>query len=422
MKIISFALKTAALAVALNIATVGQTSNPQPRQEKLLNGLKVLMWPDASAKNVTVRVRVHSGSAFDPQGKEGVLKLLAENIFPNEAARDYFRDDLGGSLEIVTSYDYIQIIASGRSDSFLQMLETVATAVANPTIDKETTARLKTDLLANVEKLGSDPKYVAERAAAKHLLGTFPYGRPQFGTRESIAKIDFADLIEAKQRFFTADNATLSVTGNFDRSSGFRAIRRFFGAWLKSDKRVPLTFRQPEPPAPVSLLVPSPRQDMSALVYAARGPARRDNDLAPAHVLANVLAARLRSRIPVGKASEIFVRVEEQSLPGVFFIGFLEPQSGTDDEKANFRDIIQGAIAEPVSDAEFAAAKGLFAAEWKARDVTAFWLDADTYGLTSVERDMRSADTVTLPDVAAYAAKLRSLPMVAVLARQRPAN
>jgi hypothetical protein len=52
---------------------------------------------------VTLKVRIHSGSSFDPQGREGVMKILAENIFPTPESRDFFKDDLGGSLEIVSN-------------------------------------------------------------------------------------------------------------------------------------------------------------------------------------------------------------------------------------------------------------------------------------------------------------------------------
>ena len=41
------------------------------------------MWNVPKSDKVTVKVRVHSGSAFDPQQKEGVMRLLADNIFPD---------------------------------------------------------------------------------------------------------------------------------------------------------------------------------------------------------------------------------------------------------------------------------------------------------------------------------------------------
>src|SRR6187551_3705550 len=188
---------------------IGQTGN-RPKQEKLLNGLKVLMWNDPKADKVRVTLRIHSGSAFDPQGKEGVMKMLSENLFPNEAAREFFIEDLDGSLDVQTTYDYIQINASAKPESFLTMMETIATAVANPQIDKETTAKLRAALLARIYGLESDPGYVADRAAAARLFGTFPYGRPILGTTGSLQKIEFADLLDARQRFLTADNATVA--------------------------------------------------------------------------------------------------------------------------------------------------------------------------------------------------------------------
>src|SRR5580765_7591926 len=132
--------------LCLALVAAGTLAAQAPKQEELLTGLKVLMWPDAKADKVTVRIRVHAGSAFDPQGKEGTMQLLADDLFPNEAARDFFSEDLGGSLSVVTTYDYIQINASSKPEGFLTMLETLSAAISNPAIDKELTAKLRTAL------------------------------------------------------------------------------------------------------------------------------------------------------------------------------------------------------------------------------------------------------------------------------------
>ena len=64
------------------------------------------------------------------------MKLLTANIFPNAEIKEYFRDDLGGNLNIESNYDYIQVSASAKPDQLLTMLETVSTAVVNLPIDK----------------------------------------------------------------------------------------------------------------------------------------------------------------------------------------------------------------------------------------------------------------------------------------------
>jgi predicted Zn-dependent peptidase len=415
MNIIRYSLAPAALVLLFAAAVFAQPSASQPRRDTLLNGLRVVMWPDSSSQTVEVRIRIHSGAAFDPQGREGVMKLLADNIFPTETAREYFKEDLGGSLEIQTTYDYIEIRATGRADAFLQMMETLASAVANPTIDKETTVRLRTALIESLKKYESQPAYVADAAIAKRLFGSFPYGRPVFGTQSSVAKIEFPDLIDAKQRFLSADNATVSLTGNFDRSLALKAVKRYFGAWLKSDKRTPSTFRQPDaPPAGVES-VQSPLFDESGIRYAFRGVARRDKDVGAARIFAFVLADRLKGRAPGEHADDIFVRSEERILPGAFIIGFDIKRGSAGDRKLAFQDIVTAALAAPVTDAEFTSARQRFADDWHKKDTASFWLDADTYGISSVDNDMKAAESATLADVNAFAEKLRRSPMAAVL-------
>jgi len=160
-------------AVMLASFSIVYSQSASPREEKLLNGLKLLMFDAPSADKVTLKVRIHAGSAFDPQGKEGLMKLLAANVFPNPEAKEYFADQLGGSLDVTTNYDYIQINATSRPDKLISMIETVAAAIVNMENDKETTAKLKASQLQKVNELATDPSYVADQAASARLLGAF---------------------------------------------------------------------------------------------------------------------------------------------------------------------------------------------------------------------------------------------------------
>ncbi len=117
------------LTVCISNSFTQTTKLPAPREEKLLNGLKILIWNQPNAEKTSVKLRVHSGSMFDLQNKEGTMALLGEILFPNETVKEFFREDLGGSLEITSNYDYIQINATSSSDQFLTMLETLAGVV-----------------------------------------------------------------------------------------------------------------------------------------------------------------------------------------------------------------------------------------------------------------------------------------------------
>src|SRR5688572_30971607 len=141
-----FCILSVILPILAPLAIAQRSAIANPKEEKLLNGLRVLMWSDESAPKVNVKLRIHAGASFDPQDKEGVMVLLSEALFPNEAAREFFKDELGGGLEVTTSYDYIEISASSKPDEYLTMVETLANAVTAPVIDKATTDAVKSKL------------------------------------------------------------------------------------------------------------------------------------------------------------------------------------------------------------------------------------------------------------------------------------
>ncbi len=400
------------LAGILLVPTVFSQTLPAPKQEKLLNGLKVLMWPDAKADKVSIKLRIHSGSAFDPQGKEGLMQILTANLFPYAGTREFFAEDLGGNLHVFAIYDYIQIEASSNPEKLLTLLETLSGAVSNPAIDKETTDILRKAILDEVAMLETNPEAVANHAIDKRLFGTFPYGRPLDGTAESLKRIAFTDLIEAKKRFLTADNATIAISGNFDRSAAMRAIRRYFGGWVKSDKLVPATFRQPDDPPADMLIIPWPKPDIFQMRFAIRGLAWGYKDIAASMIFSLVLQDRMRK---LTNQPDVRVSATAWTLPGSITI---EINHKIDPVAAN--RFLAKSISDPITETEFSAAKPAALAERATLDTISNWLRADTYKISVADAAIESLSTVTLPEVRAYAEKARKLPVASVVVQSAP--
>lgn len=400
----------------------------QPQQEQLLNGLRVVMIPDASASNVTAKLRVHSGAAFDPQGKEGTLCLLSEAFFPNQDARDFFKDDLGGSFQVVCHYDYIELDVASKPESYLTMLETLAASVSNPVIDRQTTDAVKAEMVARLTNEEKDARLVANTAVRKRLLGTFPYGRPKYGTAAGLKVVDFADLKFAYERLFGADNATLVVSGNFPVDNAYRGIRRYFGGWLKLDRKAPSSFKAADPPIAGTQIIESPESGITEIRYAFRGVARNEKDFAAASVFAKVVEARLRSKAPAGQNENVWVTSNANVLPGVFMIGFSRIQQNIsaavidDKAKTEANDLITNALNATVSEAEFAVANNSARAEYNKLDASMRWLDVDTYRLSSIKNDQAAFESVTTGDVQRFADRLKKQPVASVLLLPKKAN
>jgi zinc protease len=396
---------------------------PEPRQEKLLNELKLLIWNVPSAEKVTVKLRFHKGSAFDRQEKEGTMALVANILFPGEVPKDFFEQDLGGSLEIISNYDYIQINATADSDKILDVLQTLSNALLNPEINKETTELVRQAQIEKVKNLENDPVYVANRAIAKRFFGDFPYGRPEMGTLESLQKIDFADLMFAKNKFLTSDNATIAVIGNVKSDLVYRAARRYFGGWVKADEKIPATFRLPDAPDSKLQILEANKENTSEIRFAIRGVARNDKDYYAAEILENILEKRLQKQ----QRGKVFISGEGNLLPGLITFGVNDWNLGTVKKQENQISLpmdldktVSNLFKETLTAEEFNSAKTQVLSKFNADKVSDFWLDVETYRLKSFKDDYNSAQNVTLEDVKKVAEKFKNEPVASVLLFQNP--
>jgi predicted Zn-dependent peptidase len=244
-------------------------------------------------------------------------------------------------------------------------------------------------------------------------LGTFPYGRPENGTDASIQKIDFADLLEAKQRFFTADNATVVLSGKFDQNLAFRAVRRYLGAWLKADKLVPSTFRRPDDPSTALLTVDSPVPERFDVRFITRGTSRGSADVTAYFIVARIVEARLKNLAP-GHANDIVVNSYPHVLPGTFVIAF----SGTKDastQKLEASDLISKALNATITETEFQAAKQAFLADQEKTPVADRWLDIDTFKVDRPAKEQAEAAATTIANAQDVLARIQKQPIASVV-------
>ncbi len=386
--------------VSFSFAQIAKVS--APRQEKLLNNLKLLIWSEPTAQKATVKLRINSGAAFDTQNKEGTMALLADILFPNDTAKEFFRDDLGGSLDVESNYDFIQINATGNSDQILTILETLANAVTKLQIDKETTAKVRAARIERVKELEKNPAYIADQAVANRLFGNFPYGKSAEGTIESLQKIDFADLLLAKQRFLTADNATLAVSGNVKPDYVFKAVRQLFGGWEKADKRIPATFAEPPAPDTKFFLIKSEFENSAELRFAFRGLARNEKDFFAGQILTAVLQNRLQKK----EGDKALLRQNSHFLPGLVIIKFSGLNSnalkivGTDVSLAdNFLNYVDDLLRPDVSAEEYQIAKNDFLKTFNNQSALDLWLDTYSFQLAPIKADTQTTRNATLAEV-----------------------
>ena len=252
---------------------------------------------------------------------------------------------------------------------------------------------------------------LADRAIAARLFGEYPYGRPQHGSAESLARVDRADLMLARERFLNPNNATLAVTGNVQRKSAIRTLRQLLGSWRKSEHVVPATFRQADPPDIRTLIINAPADQNVEIRLAVRGLARSDQDFAGANILAMLARKRWEKLIPQLNRTPAFSRHEAHFLTGMFVMGASVNNSMARNALETGRDALRSLLDNPVSAVDLQEAKTELLASisqglTKPDGIAHSWLDIDTYSLPPITEQMAALNRLSPADLQRVAARL----------------
>lgn len=392
-------------------APVSAQVSPAPQQALLLNGLRVLLWPRPGDQDVLIKVRIHSGAAFDLAGKAGSMALLGDILFPDPTTREYFTEEMQGRLNVTTDYDAITITMQGRAREFERIVEILRTALVTTQLTPENIAKAREGRMKVLRETSISPAMLADRAIAARLFGDFPYGRPYAGTVESLERVDRGDLILARERFLNPNNATLVVIGGVQANRAIRALRQLLGVWRKSEQIVPATFRQPVTPDPRTLIINAPSDQSVEIRLASRGLARHDTDGTAATLLAIVARERWEKLLPDLARNPVFVRHEAFSLPGMFVMGATVDNLLAGRVVATAQEVIKSLASLPVTIGELEQAKSEMLATVnkelsKPDGIADAWLDVDTYALPPVAEQMRSLSVVSQSDLQRAATRL----------------
>ena len=388
-----------------------------PQREQLLNGLRILLLTRPGDPNVLLKLRINSGAAFDPAGKAGTMSLLGDILFPDAATHDYFKDEMGGRLEVETNYDAINITLQGRSTDYDRIVDVMRAALITTPLTPENVVKVREAKIKALTAAKPTASEMANRVVAGRLFGTFPYAIPEVGTVDSLARIDRADLMLAREKFLSPDNATLVIIGGVDQRRAMRALRQLLGGWRKSDQLVPATFRQPTPPDPRTLIANAPGTQVAEVRLVTRGVARADRDYSAVTLLSAIARDRWQKQLRDLKGP-LFVKQEAHVLPGIFLMGAAVDSTAAAQTLGSARSVLKSLVTSPILPGEIEKAKTGVPPDGVLYDSDALanaWLDIEAYALPTITEQTRVWNSLTPADLQKVAARLFADPALATV-------
>jgi zinc protease len=400
-------------------ATIRAQPLPAPERETLLNGLRILYWPQPANPKVVLKLRIHSGAAFDLADKAGMMALLGDALFPDPATREYVTEELEGRLEVTTSLDSLDVTLSGKASELERMIDLLRGAFLTTQLGADNVATLRNARLKLLSEKPSTAAEVADAAIATRLFGVFPYGRPATGTPTTVAKLERADLLLSRERFLNADNASLAVIGGVQKTRLMRALRQLLGPWAKSEKSIPSTFRQPAAPDSRILALDQADAANAEIRIAVRGLSRGDNDTLAANLLAYII--RDRWQAAVSDLSATSARHETHVLPGMFVLGASAPTASASKAVSAAQDAMRALAQNGPSAGELERARSLLQADIskqtsQTEGAAEVWLDMDTFNSPRPDTIPTLVRSLSASDVQRVAARLfRDAPVATVV-------
>ncbi len=216
---------------------------PVPVSYERDGGLRVWLLARHAVPLVSMQLVVPAGSAYDPEGKEGLAAMTANMLDegagargPLEIARDI--DRLGATLRTGAQADYAYVHLTTLKKNLAPALEIFGDVVARPRMSPVEFKRVH-DLWTNqLRARQSDPQAVASVVVRRKVYQRGPYAHPVDGTLASAAKVGLDDVKKLYASRWRPDKALLVVVGDVTREELDPLLDRALGSW-KAPKTPP---------------------------------------------------------------------------------------------------------------------------------------------------------------------------------------
>ncbi|MFO8056544.1 MAG: pitrilysin family protein [bacterium] len=214
----------------------GQARKGSPEKVKkvLDNGLTVVVQESYGAPVTSVQVWVKAGSADEQKEEAGIAHLIEHMMFKGtrkrgvgETAREV--ESLGGDMNAFTSYDqtvYYITIASRFSDEAVEILSDL---VLHPVFDEKELDREREVVLEEIRRGKDNPSSRIFKYCFAEAYRVHPYGRPVIGYEETVKDFDREDILEFYNRYYTAPNMTVVISGDVVAEDVMKKTEQYFG-------------------------------------------------------------------------------------------------------------------------------------------------------------------------------------------------
>jgi zinc protease len=216
---------------------------------RLENGLRVLLFPDATQAKTTVNITYLVGSRMENYGETGMAHLLEHMNFKGTPTEGNLMTALGKrgmAFNATTSYDrtnYFETFPKSEDNlEFALAMEAdrmVNSKIARVDLDTEMPV-----VRNEMESGENDPVRILIQRTISVAYDWHNYGKETIGARSDVEGVDIGRLQAFYHLYYQPDNAVLLVAGAFDPEKTLALIAKDFGSIPKPTRTLPRLYTE----------------------------------------------------------------------------------------------------------------------------------------------------------------------------------
>ncbi len=209
---------------------------PRIARRTLANGLELRAVRHRSVPVVSMVLLVPGGSAVDPADAHGLVSITAGVL--DEGSRGQSALDIadrvariGGDLDIEAGLDAVVVGLTTLDRFFEKGLELIHEIVTAPNLANDDFNRIRNLRLERLRQMKDHAGALAERAYARALYGSHPYGHLALGSDAALTAMTVDSVRAMHAAMFAPAGATLIVVGDRPEEELLDVAATMFDPW-----------------------------------------------------------------------------------------------------------------------------------------------------------------------------------------------
>ncbi|MFZ0818519.1 MAG: pitrilysin family protein [Candidatus Acidiferrales bacterium] len=365
-------LAGSALTLGMQAQSQGTAFKIPIRQEKLKNGLRVILSEDHAAPTYSIAIAYDVGSRNEREGRTGFAHLFEHMMFEGsenvgKGEMDLLVTNNGGGMNGTTDEErtlYYENLPSNQIDLglYLEADRMRALVITQANVDNQRSAVQEERRL----RVDNQPYGQLADALPELAYDSFPYHHSVIGSMSDLNAASLEDVVNFHKIYYAPNNAVLCVVGDFNPDELMVKIRKYFDAIPSQPAPAPVVVQEPPQTAERRKTLTDNFAPLARIDIAYKIPPGDTPDWYALDVLSDILSTGqssiLTQKLVRDKevATGAFAFVGEQRGPGLFqVIAIIRPGHTPEEVEKMIYEEVERAKQAPYSSEIMAKVKML---------------------------------------------------------------